>query len=257
MSHGATDAAKPCGGYGWTLLGHSFNTGHNNDSQCQGAQTGATDGRLWSGDSSVQSYGREIMKTWLDSHYMLFRFTDELFLLRAGVPNSSQSLSTESHVSRFTAPDSLINDSASLELASYHLPAPPWHHVTLSQDLMQFSQNQLDFFQINNLNTNLKWHLKIVFVARFCWSYPQECTGCNLKLYVKMSGHHTGHVKFLKKCLKRQDTMQNTVSWEVRLVSLWSVFCTIFECIQFISSQASSPHDDCWANITVLAHPSA
>lgn len=101
--------------------------------QCQRAQTGATDGRLWSGDSSVQSYGREVMKTWLDSHYMLFRFTDELFLLRAGVPNSSQSLSTESHVSRFTAPDSLINDSASLELASDRLPAPPQH------DVMSFS----------------------------------------------------------------------------------------------------------------------
>lgn len=80
---------------------------------------------------------------------------------------------------------------------------------------------EMRLFQINILNTDLKWNLKFVIVAKFCWSYPQEHTGCNLKLYVKMDGQHTGHFRILEKCLKCRDTVQNTVSWEDITTSWW------------------------------------
>ena len=68
---------------------------HKGSLSCQ--WTVVTDDRLWTGDLSKESYGPEVMKSWLDSDYMLSCFTEALFILLATVTSTSRSLSTEIH----------------------------------------------------------------------------------------------------------------------------------------------------------------
>lgn len=113
-----------CGGFSQTLLGRSLRPSHNSDccpldmkEASQWTQIGVTDGRLWTGDFSVQSYGHEVTKRWSDSDYVLFRFTDALLILQA----APSLFPTIVMMSCFTAPHRLNSESASLQLASYHL----------------------------------------------------------------------------------------------------------------------------------------
>lgn len=54
-----------------STLQHWLSCGHTGSLWgCQWTPIGVTNGRLWTGEFSVHSYGHKVMKSWLDSDYM-------------------------------------------------------------------------------------------------------------------------------------------------------------------------------------------
>lgn len=155
MSHGAEAVAKPHGSFIRTLLGHSSNrVATVTVAYCHRARAGATDGRLWSGDSNVHTWrskGGRIHITRCSALPVNYFYSG---------PESQVSFQRESSelLHRTWLPDQWLSKSAS-EFTPFN--ARPQHDITASLVKAPhciFTKLSFFFFEMeNNLNNLCIW----------------------------------------------------------------------------------------------------